>query len=252
MINLSGKVILITGASSGIGAATVQTLAKAGANVILHYYHKQEAAKGIAEKIGQDKCYLLKVDLAEKNAAVKLWQEAIAWKNHIDILVNNAGVFIGASVDDEIDVWNNAWQQTLQVNLVAVADLCREAIRHFQTRNCGTIINIASRAAFRGDDSEHIHYAASKGGVISLTRTIARGFAKDNILAYAVAPGFVRTERVESYLEEVGEEFATRDIPLGKLATPEDVANVVAFLASGLSPHTTGATIDINGASYVR
>ncbi|WP_256386465.1 SDR family NAD(P)-dependent oxidoreductase [Hydrocoleum sp. CS-953] len=87
---------------------------------------------------------------------------------------------------------------------------------------------------------------------MSLTRTIARGFAKDNILAYAVAPGFVRTERVESYLEEVGEEFATRDIPLGKLATPEDVANVVAFLASGLAPHTTGATIDINGASYVR
>ncbi|NES04117.1 MAG: SDR family oxidoreductase [Okeania sp. SIO2F4] len=252
MIDLSGKVILITGASSGIGAATVETLAKAGANVILHYYHKQQAAEAIAEKIGQDKCYLLKVDLAEKNAAVKLWQEAIAWKNHIDILVNNAGIFVSASVDDEIDVWTNAWQQTLQVNLVAVADLCREAIRHFQTRKGGTIINIASRAAFRGDDPEHIHYAASKGGVISLTRTIARGFAKDNILAYAIAPGFVRTERVESYLQEVGEEFATRDIPLGKLATPEDVANVVAFLASGLSPHTTGATIDINGASYVR
>ncbi len=252
MINLSGKVILITGGSSGIGAATVQTLAKVGANVILHYYHKQRAAEAIANKIGQDKCYLLKVDLAEKNAAVKLWQEAIAWKNNIDILVNNAGIFVSASVDDEIDVWTNAWQQTLQVNLVAVADLCREAIRHFQTRNGGTIINIASRAAFRGDDPQHIHYAASKGGVISLTRTIARGFAKDNILAYAVAPGFVRTERVETYLEEVGEEFATRDIPLGKLATPEDVANVVAFLASGLAPHTTGATIDINGASYVR
>ena len=134
---------------------------------------------------------------------------------------------------------------------MCIRDRSREAIRHFQTRNGGTIINIASRAAFRGDDPQHIHYAASKGGVISLTRTIARGFAKDNILAYAVAPGFVRTERVESYLEEVGEEFAKGDIPLGKLATPEDVANVVAFLASGLAPHTTGTTIDINGASYV-
>ena len=251
MINLSEKVILITGGSSGIGAATVQTLAKAEANVVLHYYHKQEAAETIADKIGKDKCYLLRGDLAEKNAAVKLWQEAIAWKNHIDILVNNAGIFVSAGVEDEIDIWTNAWQQTLQVNLIAVADLSREAIRHFQTRNGGTIIDIASRAAFRGDDPQHIHYAASKGGVISLTRTIARGFAKDNILAYAVAPGFVRTERVESYLEEVGEEFAKGDIPLGKLATPEDVANVVAFLASGLAPHTTGTTIDINGASYV-
>ena len=252
MINLSEKVILITGGSSGIGAATVQTLASAGAKVILHYYHKQLVAETIGDKIGKDKCYLLKANLAEKNAAVKLWQEAIAWRNHIDILVNNAGIFVGASVEDEMDIWANAWQETLQVNLIAVADLCREAIRHFQTRNGGTIINIASRAAFRGDDPQHIHYAASKGGVISMTRTIARGFAKDNILAYAVAPGFVRTERVESYLEEVGEEFAKGDIPLGKLATPEDVANVVAFLASGLAPHTTGATIDINGASYVR
>ncbi|GGA50153.1 SDR family NAD(P)-dependent oxidoreductase [Okeania sp. KiyG1] len=251
MINLSGKIILITGASTGIGAATAQTLAKAGANVILHYGHKQQEAEAIATQIGQDKCYLLKADLAEKNAGVKLWVEAIAWQGRIDILVNNAGIFVAASVDDEIDIWSNAWQQTLQVNLVAVADLCREAIRHFQTRDGGTIINIASRAAFRGDDPQHIHYAASKGGVISLTRTIARGFAKSNILAYAVAPGFVRTERVESYLQQVGEDFATRDIPLGKLATPEDVANVVAFLASGLAPHATGATIDINGASYV-
>ncbi|NES69200.1 MAG: SDR family oxidoreductase [Okeania sp. SIO2D1] len=252
MINLSGKIILITGASTGIGAATAQTLAKAGANVILHYGHKQQEAEAIATKIGQDKCYLLKADLGEKNAAVKLWQEAIAWQGCIDILVNNAGIFVAASVDDEIDIWTDAWQQTLQVNLAAVAGLCREAIRHFQTRDGGTIINIASRAAFRGDDPQHIHYAASKGGVISLTRTIARGFAESNILAYAVAPGFVRTETVESYLQQVGEDFATRDIPLGKLATPEDVANVVAFLASGLAPHATGATIDINGASYVR
>lgn len=253
MINLSGKIILITGASTGIGAITAQTLDKAGANLISHYGHKQQEAETIASQIGQEKCYLLKADLAEKNAAVKLWLEAIAWQGHIDILVNNAGIFVAASVDDEIDIWANAWQQTLQVNLyVAVADLCREAIRHFQTRDGGTIINIASRAAFRGDDPEHIHYAASKGGVISLTRTIARGFAKSNILAYAVAPGFVRTEIVESYLQQVGEDFATRDIPLGKLATPEDVANVVAFLASGLAPHATGTTIDINGASYVR
>ena len=97
-----------------------------------------------------------------------------------------------------------------------------------------------------------MHYAASKGGIISLTRSIARGFAKDNILAFAVAPGFVRTEMAEKFIEDYGEDFVTRDIPMGKIAPPEDVANVIAFLASGLAPHATGTTIDINGASYVR
>ncbi len=97
-----------------------------------------------------------------------------------------------------------------------------------------------------------MHYAASKGGVIALTRSIARGFASDNILAYAVAPGFVRTDMIDSFIQDYGEASLTRDIPMGKIAPPEDVANVVAFLASGLAPHATGTTIDINGASYVR
>lgn len=252
MINLTGKIVLVTGSSRGIGAAIAQTLAAAGAEVILHYGNSQDAASAIAEKIGKNKCHIVRADLAEKNAAIALWQEALAWKNGIDILVNNAGIFIPASIEDDLDIWNNVWQETLQVNLIAVADLCREAIRYFQTRHGGTIINIASRAAFRGDDPEHIHYAASKGGVISLTRTIARGFAKNNILAYAVAPGFVRTEKKEATIQERGEEAFTWDIPFGKIADPEDVANVVAFLASGLAPHATGTTIDINGASYVR
>ncbi len=97
-----------------------------------------------------------------------------------------------------------------------------------------------------------MHYAASKGGVISLTRSIARGFALDNILAYAIAPGFVHTERIYALIQTYGEAQLTQDIPMGKMASPQDVANVVAFLASGLAPHTTGTTIDINGASYVR
>lgn len=252
MIDLTGKVILVTGGSSGIGAVTVRTLANAGAMVILHYFSNGEKALEIVREMGCDRIHLLQADLSGENAAVELWQDAISWQGNIDILVNNAAIMLTAGVDDNLALWSSVWQKTLQVNLIAVADLCREAIHHFKSRNGGIIINVASRAAFRGDTPEYMHYAASKGGIISLTRSIARGFARDNILAFAVAPGFVHTEMADKFIQDYGEDFVTRDIPMGKIAPPSDVANVIAFLASGLAPHATGTTIDINGASYVR
>ncbi|WP_414621131.1 SDR family NAD(P)-dependent oxidoreductase [Calothrix sp. CCY 0018] len=252
MIDLSGKVILITGGSSGIGTVTVQTLVKAGAEVILHYANNLEKAQAVSESIENNQIHLLQADLSVENASVQLWQDALSFTGNIDVLINNAGIMPSARIEDKLDIWNTAWKNTLQVNLIAVADLCREAIPHFKTRNGGIIINIASRAAFRGDTPEYMHYAASKGGVVALTRSIARGFGNDGVLAYAVAPGFVRTEMAEKFIQDYGEDFVTRDIPLGKIAPPEDVANVIAFLASGLAPHATGTTIDINGASYVR
>jgi NAD(P)-dependent dehydrogenase (short-subunit alcohol dehydrogenase family) len=252
MIDLSGKVILITGGSSGIGTVTVQTLAKAGAKVILHYANNLEKARAVVESIESNRIQLLQADLSIENAAVKMWRDALSFTGNVDVLINNAGIMPSAGIESEIDIWNAAWKDTLQVNLIAVADLCREAIPHFKSRNNGIIINIASRAAFRGDTPEYMHYAASKGGIVALTRSIARGFGSDGILAYAVAPGFVRTEMAEKFIQDYGEDFVTQDIPLGKIAPPQDVANVIAFLASGLAAHATGTTIDINGASYVR
>jgi 3-oxoacyl-[acyl-carrier protein] reductase len=251
MIDLTGKVILVTGGSKGIGAATVRTLVNAGAEVILHYCRSQQAAESVAASVAGDRCYLLAADLMLPNAAFLLWRDAVKWRGHIDVIVNNAGIMQSAGIEDDFDIWSSAWQQTLQVNLVAVADLCREAILHFRTRKVGTIINIASRAAFRGDDPNYLHYAASKGAIVSLTRSIARGFAADNILAFTVAPGFVSTEMSDKFIRECGEAQIVRDIPIGKIAPPQDVANVIAFLASGLAVHATGTTIDINGASYV-
>lgn len=251
MINLSGKVVLVTGGSRGIGATTALTLAQAGADVVLHYGHGKAEAEAIAQQIGSDRCHLVQADLTQLNAATLLWQQAVTWQGRIDILVNNAAVMTAASIDNEWDQWVAVWQTTLQVNLIAVADLCRVAIHHFRTRQQGTIINIASRAAFRGDGPEYLPYAASKGGIVALTRSIARGFAKENIYAFVVAPGFVHTKRIEQVMQERGADYVTRDIPMGKPASPQDVANVIAFLASGLAPHATGTTIDINGASYV-
>ncbi|WP_104990022.1 SDR family NAD(P)-dependent oxidoreductase [Deinococcus sp. NW-56] len=251
MLDLTGKVVLVTGGSRGIGAATVRTLAAAGADVIVHYGRGEAEARSLVAEAGEGRAIALGADLAQPGAGTALFREALAWRGRVDVLVNNAGIAPTVTVDDPEDAWAGTWAQTLQVNLVAVADLCREAVLHFRTRGGGTIINVASRAAFRGDNPDAMHYAASKGGVIALTRSIARGYAREGILAYAVAPGWVRTDMAEEYLREHAADLA-RDIPMGDVVPPEEVAHTVAFLASGLARHMTGATLDLNGASYVR
>jgi len=251
MIDLTDKVILVTGGSRGIGAAIVRVVARAGAHVVLHYGRQQAVAAAVAGSVGSERCHLVEGDLDQPGAGARVWAEAIKWRGRVDVLVNNAAVALDAGLDDPA-AWAEAWQRTLRINVVAVADLCREAIIHFRGRGGGTIINIASRAAFRGDDPNMFHYAASKGAVVSLTKSIARGYARDGIVAYAVAPGWVRTEMARPAILSRGIEALTRDIPMGDLAPPEEVANIVAFLASGLARHATGATVDINGASYVR
>jgi 3-oxoacyl-[acyl-carrier protein] reductase len=247
MDGMRDKVALVTGGSRGIGEAIVRTLCGAGAEVVLHYNSSGREAKRIASETGR--CLCVKADLEEEYSVDELWSEAVGWRGHVDVLVNNAGVYEPASLEDG-ERWKMLWQRALKINLIAAADLCREAILHFERRGGGTIINIASRAAFRGDDPEYMPYAASKGGMVSLTRTIARGFAASGILAYTVAPGFVETQMAREFALRSGENPA-REIPLGSLVPPEEVANVVAFLASGAARHATGATIDLNGASYV-
>ena len=140
----------------------------------------------------------------------------------------------------------------IQINLRAVDLLCRLAVDHFQQHGGGRIINVASRAAFRGDDPEYMAYAASKGGVVAMTRSIARAFGKAGICAFVLAPGFVRTEMAQVSIDEHGEDHITRDLALDRLTEPSDLAPLVVLLASGLADHTTGSTFDINAGSYVR
>lgn len=249
-IDLHGSTVLVTGASRGIGEAIARTLHGAGASLLLHYSQGEAEAKQIAADLGPERSQLIQADLAVPGAARHLWAEALAWRGSIAAVVNNAATMPATAIDADWEIWSAAWQDTLQVNLVAMADLCREAIAHFQTQGGGTLINLASRAAFRGDGPEFMAYAASKGGVIGLTRTIAKGFASDGVRAYAIAPGFVRTDRIEAVMAERGAEYVTQDIPMGAPAEPQDIANLVAFLVAGLAPHATGATFDVNGASY--
>jgi 3-oxoacyl-[acyl-carrier protein] reductase len=251
MTTLEGKVVFVTGASRGIGAVTARSLLEAGASVVAHLGRSGREDDALIQTFGPDRVHTLHGDLALAGEATRLFQAAVDWQGRVDVLVNNAGISPSLAFDAPLDEWSRMWTQTLQVKLLSVAESCRAALLHYGERGGGMIINIASRSAFRGDNPDAMHYAASKGGVITLTKSIARGFAHQGVLAYAVAPGWVRTEMAEAYLTEHAEELA-RDLPMGVAAPPEDVANTVVFLASGAVPHMTGATLDINGASYVR
>lgn len=232
--------ILITGASRGIGAAAYTLLKSRNANVAGH------SSRGSEE--------LIAGELAEPSAPRRIWEAALArLGGRIDVLVNNAGIYEAVADNADDDEWHAQWQRTLTINLQAAADLCRLAIGHFRERGeGGRIINVASRAAFRGDSSQHWHYAASKAGIVGMTKSIARGYAGDGVLAFAVAPGFTVSEMTEEYLQGRGGAKIVADIPLGRVATTDEVAEVIRWLATDAPASATGSVIDVNGASYVR
>ncbi|MFC3071054.1 SDR family NAD(P)-dependent oxidoreductase [Phenylobacterium soli] len=232
--------VLVTGSTRGIGAAVAERLTRKDARVV---GHGRTASDGV-----------IAADLSDPAAADRLWSEALArLDGRIDVLVNNAGVFEPVSLDASLDEWQAGWARTMQINLQASADLCRAAIRHFRERGGGgRIVNVASRAAYRGDSPSHWHYAASKAGMVGMTKSIARGYAAEGVLAFAVCPGFVMTGMAEDYLASRGGDKLLADIPLGRVAEPQEVASTVAYLALEAPASMTGAVIDINGASFVR
>jgi 3-oxoacyl-[acyl-carrier protein] reductase len=231
--------ILITGASRGIGAAAYELLKSRGHNVVGH------STKG-----GGD---LVAGDLLSPEAPRSIWNEALdRMGGRIDALVNNAGIYEAVATDASDDDWHSGWQRTFQINVQAAADLSRLAVGHFRQNGSGRIVNIASRAGWRGDSPQHWHYAASKSALIGITKTIARAYAAEGILAFAVAPGFTVSEMTEEYLQGRGGAQIIADIPLGRVASTTEVAEVIRWLATEAPASSTGSTIDVNGASYVR
>lgn len=244
---LGHKVVLVTGASRGIGAATTRALHRDGAVVVAHYGSNRVAAENLAAELGE-RIHLVQADLSRPGGPAEVWTKALEVVDGVDVLVNNAGAWLPSPLSDTDDAWAHGWDANVALNLRAPADLCRLAINHFHGRGGGTIINLASRSAHRGDDAEHLAYGAAKGGLLALTKGIARGFAGDGVLAYAIAPGWVATDLAVGADVEV----LAAALPLGEVTPPTDIAEVIAFLASGRAKHATGSTIDITGADYVR
>ena len=231
--------ILITGASRGIGAAAYALLQKHGNRVLGH------------STKGSD--VLIAGDLSDPAAPRRIWETALAELGQIDVLVNNAGIYEGIADNATDDEWHHAWARTMTINLQAAADLSKLAISQFLDLGIpGRIVNTASRASYRGDSPQHWHYAASKAGMVGMTKTIARGYASEGILCFAVAPGFTVSEMTADYLQGRGGAQIVADIPLGRVASTDEVAEVIRWLATEAPASATGSVVDVNGASYVR
>ena len=255
MYDLAGKTILVTGASKGIGAATAERLGRAGASVVAHYGADRDGAEAATRNIDPARKRLISADFSDLDAVESLWDEAEQWHGRIDVFVNNAAIMLfEGGPDAELDAWDRIWDRTLAVNVLAAARLLRRAVRHYLETGGGSVVTISSWAAQKGvTNPGNIAYGASKAAVHNLTQTIARAYAKDGILAYSIAPGVVRTRLSEQFAESQGGEGPiTEGLAMREWVPPEDIAETVTFLASGVARHLTGATLDVNGASYIR
>jgi len=249
--SIEGMTVLLTGASGGIGAAIVEHIAAEGARVLIHFGRDRQSAEALLARIGGNGA-ILQADLSTADGPFELWKRAEAAAGRIHALVNNAGIRTEISVDANPADWKAAWQKEFQVNFFAAADLCKEAILHFKANGGGRIINIASRAGQRGYAADAMPYGASKAAIVNLTKSIARSFGADGITAIAIAPGWVRTDMADDFVAKHGKQAAVSDIPIGEMAEPEEIGELVAFLLRPSQASLNGATLDVNGGSYIR
>jgi NAD(P)-dependent dehydrogenase (short-subunit alcohol dehydrogenase family) len=252
--DLDGRVVLVTGASGGIGSVTATTLGARGAAVIAHYGHNREGAEAAVSSLPDSRRLVVQADMASPGAARALFAEALAWRDRVDVVVANAAILRETHFDGSDEVWDQHWEATLRVNVLEPVSLMREAVRHFLEEDGGTIVALSSWAAERGSAIASLSaYAASKAAVRNVAQTIARNHAKDGILAYVVAPGIVHTTMSEiSAVARGGIEAVNAALAMGEMVPPQEVAELIAFLSTGRARHLSGATIDVNGATYIR
>lgn len=253
-LSLAGKRILLTGASRGLGAATARALAAAGADLIAHYGSHRAGAEEACAALPADRRLLVGADLSQPGAARELWREAVAWQGRVDVLVVNAATMPETALESSDEEWDAGWERTFRVNVLEPASLVREAVRHFLAQGGGTLIALSSWAAQRGSALPQLTaYAASKAAIANLTQTVARNYARQGVLAYVVAPGIARTQLSEiSASHRGGVEAVNAILAMGEMVPPQEVGDLIAFLASGRCRHLTGATLDVNGASNIR
>ncbi|CAN7668492.1 SDR family NAD(P)-dependent oxidoreductase [Rhizobium sp. LjRoot258] len=249
--SLEGQCILVTGSSGGIGAAIVERLAAEGARAIIHYGRDKDGAEALLDRIA-GRGWVAQADLSTSEGPFELWRKSVDVAGRVHALVNNAGIRTEISIDASAQDWKSAWQKEFQVNFFAAADLSKEAIGHFKANGGGRIVNMASRAGQRGYAANAMPYGATKAALVNLTKSIARSFGADGVTAIAIAPGWVRTEMAQEFIAAHGKAAAVADIPIGEMAAPTEVAELVAFVLRPSQASLNGATLDVNGGSYIR
>jgi 3-oxoacyl-[acyl-carrier protein] reductase len=251
-LNLHGKVAIVTGGGSGLGAAISEVLAEEGVNVIVNYIVDEANVFKFVDQLNEKyngKAIPLYGDITNAKDIENVIARATDIYGGVDILVNNAGIWPTCFVTDMAD---EAWEKTVRINLTGPFMFSKRVVDHFIARKCkGKIINIVSQAAFHGSTSGHAHYAAAKGGLVTFTVSLAREVAKHGINVTAVAPGMMRTPMNKKELAEREDKYVER-IPLGRISDPKEVAYTVAFLASDKADYITGATIDVTGGMLMR
>lgn len=249
---MEGKVVLITGSSRGIGKAAALKFAASGARVAVHYRQDQAAAEETMRQLEGSGHLLFQADIADPFEAEALIDEVVRAMGRIDVLVNNAGIFEAHPVADTSYIgWREAWSRTLGVNLYGAANLCYLSARHMIESGGGRIVNVSSRGAFRGEPNAPA-YGASKAGLNAMSQSLAQALAPHGIFVCVVAPGFVETDMASSTLNGPEGDAIRSQSPLNRVATPDEVAQAVLFLASEGTEFMTGCILDVNGASYLR
>ena len=251
-ISLKDKIVLVTGASGGIGAATAKLMANAGAIVAVHYNKNKPAAERVLDKLKGSNHAIIQADLSNPNEIQHLLDQLMKKFNRLDVLVNNAGYyeeidFLEMSFDD----WQKAWYRTININLTGTVNLSFLVSQIMHRQDGGKIINITSRGAFRGEPTAPA-YGAAKAAMNSFGQSFAKALGKDNIYVYTIAPGFVDTEMLADAIKEGRGESLKSQSPLNRFAQPQEIARIAIFLASEGTENMTGCIIDSNGASYLR
>ena len=251
-MNFTNKTVLITGASRGIGEATARNFARRGADLIITYNRDEAAARNIIDSLPGDQHACIQLSIENPKSIQMVVEQVMEAFGKIDILINNAGVYeTHPIVETDYQQWQNAWQRTLGVNLIGPANLCYQVVPHMIAQGGGRIVNVSSRGAFRGEPQQPA-YGASKAGLNAMSQSLSQALAPHNIFISVVAPGFVETDMAKEILEGPEGEGIKNQSPLGRVATPEEVAHGIVFLASEEAAFMTGAILDINGASYFR
>ena len=247
--------VLLTGSSKGIGYKIAKDLIKEGHQLALHYNSNKSFLEALVNEYSSNS-FTVKADLSVENEIKNLVDSTIENLSFPDCIINNAGIAESADITLDLNNWSKMFDKTIDVNLKAPSLIFKEFLKYKREKKIKSrlrFINIASRAAFRGEQQDYISYACSKGGVISLTKTMSRSFGEtDNIVAFSIAPGFVRTEMAQSFIDKHGEDVVKQGITLDRLTEPKDISPIVSLIVSGKMDHTTGSTIDVNGGSFLR